>query len=431
MFLDEAKINIKAGDGGNGLVSFFKLRGKRKKIASGGSGGKGGAVKIRASRRYNTLYRFKKKVHFKAGNGANGQPNKRSGKDGKNLVIEVPVGTMVREDDGRMVADLDCEGKEAVIARGGIGGRGNASFTSQSRRFPGFAEYGQKTEEKWIRLELRLLADVGLVGFPNAGKSTIISRITAARPKIADYPFTTLVPNLGVVATKEDSFVIADIPGLIEGAHKGSGLGDKFLKHILRTTVIVFVLDGGVLVSGKKDLAKDFEILKKEMRLYSSKLSEKEYIVAVNKVDLLGDKKGIHEVRGKIEEYTDKDIIFISAATGEGLDKMVDILDNMVRMQKDKVRQTEPQKEEYRTYGPDTASAADEKIEVKKIGDEYLVKNRELERMVQMTDLENEEGLNYLMHRLDKMHIAQRLKDLGVESGSSVIIGKLVFELKD
>jgi len=431
MFLDEAKINIKAGNGGNGLVSFFNLKAKRKKVASGGSGGKGGDVIIKASSRYSTLYRFRKRVHFKAENGTHGQPNNRNGKDGRDLVIEVPVGTMVREDDGRLIADLDKEGKEVVMARGGIGGRGNASFTSQSRRFPAFAEFGEKAEDRWIRLELRLLADVGLVGFPNAGKSTIISRITAARPKIADYPFTTLVPNLGVVATYEDSFVIADIPGLIEGAHKGSGLGDKFLRHIMRTSVIVFVLDGCNLVYGQGDLARDFKILKKELSLYGNSLFNKEYMVAVNKIDLIDDKKVIDGVREKLREYTDKEIVFISAVTGEGLDKMVNLLDRIVKEQRAKLKEPEPAKEEYRVYDVDTTSAADDKIEVEKVGSEYLVKNKKLERMVQMTDLENEEGLSYLMHRLDKMHIADRLKEMGIEEGSTVIIGKLVFELKE
>ncbi|MGM0365241.1 MAG: GTPase ObgE [Actinomycetota bacterium] len=431
MFLDEAKINIKAGNGGNGLVSFFNLKGKRKKIASGGTGGRGGDIIIKASARYNTLYRFRKKVHFKAENGGHGQPNNRNGKDGSDMVIEVPVGTMVREDDGRLIADLDREGKEVVMAVGGIGGRGNASFTSQARRFPAFAEFGEKTEESWIRLELRLLADVGLVGFPNAGKSTIISRVTAARPKIADYPFTTLVPNLGVVAADEDSFVIADIPGLIEGAHKGSGLGDKFLRHIMRTSIIVFVLDMAKIVFGQGDVAEDFKILKKELGLYGGGLFEKDYMVAVNKVDLVKDKEIINSNREKLKECTDAKILFISAVTGQGLDEMVSLLYRMVRKQKDKSGEPEAKEGEYRVYDIDTTSAADDKIELKKSGDEYLVKNKKLERMVQMTDLENEEALAYLMQRMDKMHVADRLKKMGVEEDSTVIIGKLVFELKE
>ncbi len=429
MFLDEAKINIKAGNGGNGLVSFFNLKGKRKKIASGGNGGKGGDIRIKASKRYNTLYRFRKKVHFKAENGGSGKPNKRNGKDGRDLVIEVPVGTLVREADGRVIADLDREGKQAVLAGGGMGGRGNASFTSQARRFPAFAEYGEMTEERWIKLELRLLADVGLVGFPNAGKSTIISRVTEARPKIADYPFTTLVPNLGVVATEEDSFVIADIPGLIEGAHKGSGLGDRFLKHILRTSVIVYVLDAAKIMYEGADAEEDLGTLKKELKLYSQKLAEKKHIVILNKIDLLGD-QDMEAIGERLKSSGENVIIFVSAVTGQGLKEMTEVLDKMVKQYKEEVSPPQADKEEYRVYDLDT-SAAGEKIEIEKIGDEYLVKNKEIERMVQMTDLENQEGLNYLMQRLDRMHIADRLKEMGVEIGSTVIIGKLVFELKD
>ncbi len=224
MFIDEAQINIKAGDGGNGLVSFFLLKGSYKKIANGGNGGNGGNIIIRPSRSVNTLIGFKKKMHFKAVNGQAGMPNNRNGRRGGDLVIYVPVGTVIKEDD-IAVADLNEEGFDFIAATGGSGGRGNANFVSQLRRFPGFAEKGEKIDERWIELELRLIADVSLVGFPNAGKSTIISRVSAARPKIADYPFTTLSPNLGVISYGDDSFVVADIPGIIEGAHQAPVLG--------------------------------------------------------------------------------------------------------------------------------------------------------------------------------------------------------------
>lgn len=411
------------------MVSFFNLKAKRKRIASGGSGGKGGDIIIKASSRFNTLYRFKKKVHFKAENGKPGQPNKRNGKEGRDLSIAVPVGTLVKEADGRLIADLDREGKEAVLARGGAGGRGNASFTSQSRRFPGFAEFGEKTEERWIVLELQLLADAGLVGFPNAGKSTLISRVTAARPKIADYPFTTLVPNLGVVATPEDSFVIADIPGLIEGAHQGSGLGDRFLRHILRTSVIVFVLDAARLLQGE-DMVQDYKVLQEELHLFSPKLGRKKSIIVVNKRDLLDSQEKLEEIKKALRNHTDNPILFASAATGQGLRQMLDLLEKTIKKQKAEAVNTD-KKETLRVYDVHTTSAEDDKLEVWKKGDEFQVKNKQLERMVQMTDLDNEEGLQYLMHRLDKMHIAHRLKEMGVASGSTVIIDKLVFELKD
>ena len=248
VFLDEAKINIKAGNGGNGIATFFHLKTGGKKIASGGNGGKGGDVIIRATDNITTLYGFKKKVHFKAENGHIGGNNNKTGGEGDDLVIPVPVGTVIKDDDNSLLADLYCEGDEVIVARGGIGGRGNASFTSQKRRFPAFCEKGEITEDSWINLELRLLADVALVGFPNSGKSTIISKISAARPKIADYPFTTLVPHLGVVTFNDESFVVADIPGVIEGAHEGIGLGHRFLRHITRSAILVMVLDGQKLL---------------------------------------------------------------------------------------------------------------------------------------------------------------------------------------
>jgi len=234
MFLDEAKINIKAGNGGNGIVTFFTLKGGVKKIPSGGNGGKGGGIIIKAAEDLSTLYGFKKKIHFKAENGKNGEPNNRNGKAGMDLIIKVPEGTVIKDRKGDIIADLDTPGDKIIIAEGGMGGRGNSSFLSAKRRFPAFAELGEKTEDFWIGLELKLVADVALVGFPNSGKSTIISRISAARPKIADYPFTTLTPNLGVVTVDDDSFVVTDVPGLIKGAHEGIGLGDKFLRHITR-----------------------------------------------------------------------------------------------------------------------------------------------------------------------------------------------------
>jgi len=243
MFLDEAKINVKAGDGGGGIVTFFYLKSRSKKVPSGGSGGGGGDIIIKASRNLSTLYGFKKKIHFKAENGKSGEPNNRNGKNGEDLIIKVPTGTIIKDDKEKIIADLEDEGDEIIIATGGIGGRGNASFTSQKRMFPAFAEKGEKTQSFWINLEPRLVADVSLVGFPNSGKSTIISRISAAKPKIADYPFTTLTSNLGVVTVDDEDFVIADFPGLIKGAHKGTGLGDKFLSHITKSLVLAVNLN--------------------------------------------------------------------------------------------------------------------------------------------------------------------------------------------
>jgi len=434
MFLDEAKINIKAGDGGNGLVSFFVLRGTKKKIANGGSGGKGGDIIIKASRNVSTLYGFKKKVHFKAERGRDGEPNNRSGRKGTDLIIYVPVGTIIK-DGKKIIADLENEGDCHKAAEGGIGGRGNAGFVSQQRRFPGFAEKGEKVNDFWIEFELRLFADAALVGFPNAGKSTIISRISAARPKIADYPFTTLEPNLGVVSVGDNTFVVADIPGIIEGAHEGTGLGDRFLRHVLRAKILTVILDGSVLIEkGRAELIKTFDILRKELKLYDSSLYKKDYITAINKIDLFPDRIEIEKVKKEIEKKNKNNVLLISAATGEGLKEFVIALYRKIMQQKSQERITlqEKQKEHsFKTYTVKKSSAALGGIEIMKSGQEYIVKNKNLERMVAMTDLENEEALQYLKYKLKKLRIGDRLKKMGISIGSTVIIGELVFELTD
>ncbi len=313
MFLDEAKINIKAGNGGDGMVTYFNLRGGKKKIPCGGKGGKGGDIVIQATSSLSTLYTFKKKIHYKAENGGGGQANNRNGKDGKHLMIMVPAGTIIRDGEGSMIADLAEDQDKILIAAGGIGGRGNSSFTSQARRFPGFAEKGEETDESWISLELRLVADVALVGFPNSGKSTIISRISAARPKIADYPFTTLTPNLGVVTVEDEDFTVADIPGLVEGAHKGIGLGDKFLRHITRAAILAIVLDGQKILEQEEGtgIIKTFDVLREEIRLYNNGVYKKDYIVVLNKIDLIPDKSITDKIRKELKKRSRKKVFLV------------------------------------------------------------------------------------------------------------------------
>ncbi|MBC7333880.1 MAG: GTPase ObgE, partial [Actinobacteria bacterium] len=329
MFIDEAKINVKGGNGGNGCVSFFYLKGRRKKVASGGDGGKGGDVILEATRSMGTLSHFKKKVHFKAQDGQRGMPNKKAGKDGENLVVYVPVGTVAKEVDGTIIADLDEEGKRVIVATGGMGGRGNSSFISQTRRFPSFAEEGEVVSDRWINLELRILADVALVGFPNVGKSTIISRISSARPKIADYPFTTLTPNLGVVTVGEKTFTVADIPGIIKDAHRGCGLGDRFLRHIKRTCILVMVLDGEKILYEVEDMIESFDILREELRLYDENLLLKDYIVVINKIDLINrpdDLELLEYARTRLQEKSGHEVYLISALTGKGLKRLVMVM---------------------------------------------------------------------------------------------------------
>ena len=435
MFLDEAKINIKAGNGGNGIVTFFNLKSGHKKIPSGGSGGKGGDVIIKATGDLSTLYGFKKKIHFKAENGKNGEPNNRNGRDGEDLIIKVPAGTIIKDRKGDITADLDSPGDKIIIAEGGIGGRGNSSFISSKRRFPAFAEIGEKTEDFWINLELRLIADVSLVGFPNCGKSTIISRISKARPKIADYPFTTLTPNLGVVVVNEDDFVVTDVPGLIKGAHEGTGLGDKFLRHITRSLILAVILDGQRIIDEREDIIETFDILREEIRLYNNSVYKKDYVILINKIDLITDIGKLNKIKKVLESRSGKSVFLISAITGKGLDKLIWYLyEKVVRYRKkfSKDKDIESKKQQMtKVYSMDKANLDIEKIEIEKNNNEYTVKNRKLERMVAMTDLENEEALDYLKHRLEKIGIADRLKKMGVSEGSTVIIGRLVFLLTE
>ena len=435
VFLDEAKINVKGGNGGNGISTFFNLKSGGKKIASGGNGGKGGNVIIKASDNVTTLYGFKKKVHLKAEDGKAGSSNNKSGKDGQDLVVPVPVGTIIRDSNNKTIADLSSEGDEVLVSRGGIGGRGNASFTSQSRRFPSFCEKGEPVEESWINMELRLVADVALVGFPNAGKSTIIASISAARPKIADYPFTTLVPNLGVVTFDDEDFVVADIPGVIEGAHEGTGLGHRFLRHITRSAVLAMVLDGQRLIEpdGEVLLIKTYDILRKEIKLYNIKVYKKDFVIIINKADLISDKDILKRVSDRLSS-DGKKVIIVSAVTGEGINSLVTDLHVRVKRNRERLLsmdavQDGKKKEKIYTIAGNTLE--NRKIKIEKSSNGFIVKSKQLERMVAMTNLENEESLDYLRYRLKKMKIGDRLKELGIDEGSTVIIGNLVFELID
>ena len=432
MFLDEAKINIKAGNGGSGSASFFLLKDRVKKIACGGNGGKGGDVIIEATRSLSTLYGFKDKVHYKADNGQRGSSNKKAGRSGEDLYIRVPVGTIIKNRKGEILFDLDEVGEKVIIAKGGRGGRGNASFVSQRMKFPSFAEKGEETEEIWFDLELRLVADAALVGFPNAGKSTLISMISNARPKIADYPFTTLTPNLGVVYYGNDNFVVADIPGLIKDAHLGVGLGDRFLRHIMRTILIVMVLDCSQLNEDKKILLKTFKDLREELMQYNQSLYEKKYIIAINKIDLISDKKIIEKAKKELLALADTEIISISAQTGENINEFIKILSEKVKIEKfliEENKQLNAETQKIKIYEMDEDSLSKENIKVTARGNEYFIENKILERLVAMTDLDNREALDYLKNKLKKMNIGDKLKKMGIMEGSTVIIGKLVFEL--
>ena len=322
MFVDYALIEVQSGNGGNGAVTFRREKYVPKGGPSGGDGGNGGNVIIRTNANLHTLLDFRYKKKYKAGNGNIGGSSLKDGKNGDDVIVEVPVGTVIKDSKTEKVLfDLDKKNEEVILAKGGKGGKGNSKFATPTNQTPRFAENGKPGENKKVILELKLIADVGLVGFPNAGKSTLISKISAAKPKIADYPFTTLEPNLGIVRYKDfQSFTVADIPGIIEGASEGKGLGHKFLRHIERTRIILFLIE-----ITSENLNKDFEILLKELKSYSPKLIQKKILVALSKADLVDAEKVKGALKTKFNGISGETFIF-SAITGQGLSELLDAL---------------------------------------------------------------------------------------------------------
>ncbi len=329
-FIDEAKIIIKSGDGGKGHISFRREKGVPKGGPDGGNGGKGGDIFFLADSHLASLLDFKYKRHYIAENGATGEKYRRTGKDAEDVIIKVPVGTVIKDLEDNVIADLDVKGKKIRLARGGDGGRGNAEFATPTNQVPRTAEPGWEGRELEVKLELKLLADVGLVGFPNAGKSTLISTISAAKPKIADYPFTTLVPNLGIVKMGErETFVVADIPGLIEGASDGKGLGIQFLKHIERTQVLVFLLD-----SISSTIAEDYKTLKNELKKFNKDLLNKDRIICITKIDAW-DESYIKELKKIKFREPNTPIHLISSVMGVNLEELKSAMWSVVQRNKE------------------------------------------------------------------------------------------------
>ena len=324
MFIDEAKIRVKAGDGGNGCMAFRREKFVPRGGPSGGDGGRGGDVWMESSERHNTLVHFRFNPEYKAERGRHGEGDKKTGRDGESILLKVPVGTIVYDEDtGEIVHDFSHPDEKVIIARGGRGGRGNAQFATSTHQAPREHEDGRPGEDRNFRLELKLLADVGLVGYPNVGKSTLISRISAAKPKVADYPFTTLEPNLGVVLVgdkgKEESFVVADIPGLIEGAHTGAGLGTQFLRHIERTRLLVHMVDVSDS-SGRDDVIQDVDVIRGELENFGAGLEKKPTLMVASKIDVANPEK-----LKKLKQWASRKklkLYSISAVTGEGIDKL-------------------------------------------------------------------------------------------------------------
>jgi GTP-binding protein len=417
MFIDEAKIHVQGGQGGSGCVSFLREKYRPRGGPDGGNGGKGGDVVLEASKDLRTLMDYRYQRHFKAKRGQHGKGHNQHGRNGQDLILKVPVGTIVKDEEGNIIADLVSPGQRVIVARGGIGGRGNAHFVTATRRAPSFAEKGEPGEKRWLFLELKLLADVGLVGMPNAGKSSLISYISKAKPKVASYPFTTKVPHLGVTRLPDGrSFVVADIPGLIEGAHLGRGLGLNFLRHIERTKVIVHLLD----LATSRDPVDDFILINTELECYDSRLIEKPQIVAGNKIDLPGAKAKVTKVRKRIAKLGWQ-FFAISAVTGEGVDSLLyataDLLDKEEK--REEKAQIKPESLYYRAIEP---------IEVVREKDHWIVKGRIIERLVAMTDFNNDEAVAHFQERLRKLRIEERLIKAGAKAGDEVQIGDVKFD---
>ncbi|HEX9505158.1 MAG TPA: GTPase ObgE [Acidimicrobiia bacterium] len=402
-FVDEVHVNLRGGDGGAGSVSFRREAHVPKGGPDGGDGGSGGDVYLVADRNTASLLAFRDHPHRRAPSGKHGSGNKRHGSSGDDLVVVVPEGTMVRTRDSEMLADLVRHGDRYLAVRGGRGGRGNARFLSNSRRAPGFAEQGEYGEEHWLRLEIKLLADAALVGFPNAGKSTLIAAVSAAKPKIADYPFTTLEPHLGVVRFRDHELVLADIPGLIEGAADGRGLGHQFLRHVERARVLVLLID---LASAEERSPEEQErVLIDELGRYRPELLERPRIVVGSKADVAT--ATIHR----------PDALVVSAATRQGLDVFLGRLATMV----DDARAAEPEPEPFVVLRP-----AEEGFSVAREGDRaWRVSGRVAERVVAMADLTNVEAMEYVQQRFRKMGVERALARAGAREGDVVRIGPI------
>ena len=421
MFIDSAKIFIKAGNGGNGLVSFRREKYIAAGGPNGGDGGKGGDVVFLVDEGLSTLIDFRYKKHYKAESGRDGEPSNRTGRSGKDLIIKVPPGTLVKDEEtGRILADLTEAGQTAVIARGGRGGKGNQHFATSTRQVPNFAKSGEEGEELWVILELKLLADVGLIGYPNVGKSTILSSVSAARPKIANYHFTTINPNLGVVSLdRETSFVIADIPGLIEGAHEGVGLGHEFLKHVERTKLLIHVVDIAAL-EGRNPI-NDFELINSELSKYSSMLIDKPQIVAANKIDIPDAADNLKEFTKAIEAKGYK-VFPISAATGKGLKELMYYVAEMLK--------SLPDVELYDQTEEEVVYKVDDEVpfEVFKENDVYVVTGKWIDKLVSSINFGNYESLQYFQRAIKRKGIVEELEKLGINEGDTVRAGGYEFE---
>ena len=424
MFIDYAKIYVNAGKGGNGAVSFRREKYIAAGGPDGGDGGKGGDVYFEVDSDTNTLIDFRYKKKFKAENGQNGEGARKSGKSGEDLYIKVPIGTIIKDaKTEEVLADMSEKGQKTLVLKGGRGGKGNTHFATSTRQAPRFSQGGEEGEEKELILELKLLADVGLIGFPSVGKSTILSVVTAATPKIADYHFTTLEPNLGVVKPEYgDSFVMADIPGLIEGASEGTGLGIQFLRHIERTRLLLHVID--VSASEGRNPVEDFYIINKELEKYSKKLAKRKQIIVANKIDAMQDPK-LYEDLEKLAKDNNMEIFKISAATGEGIKELIHEVSKILKtLPKEQQVEVSTQRKVYQLE-------EEEPYTIIKKDDMYIVDGPAIRELMRKVNMEDYESMYYFQKRLEEMGVNKKLKDVGVKEGDTVKVFDYLLEWED
>lgn len=424
MFYDKVRIFIKGGDGGNGMVSFRREKYVPEGGPSGGDGGLGGSVFLVGDKGATTMIDFKYKKHYKAAKGGNGKTSNMHGKNGQNLYLKVPLGTIVKDELENVLADIIEDGQKVCMANGGRGGRGNASFMSNRNKVPRMAKNGEPGEEKTIYLELKLLADVGIAGYPNTGKSTLINSVSNAKSKIGDYPFTTLNPHLGVVSINDESFVLADIPGLIDGANKGIGLGHQFLKHLERTKAIIHLLDAGSF-DKERDLFEDYININKELALFNKTLGRKKQIIAVNKIDTPGAEEKAKIFIKKLRESEIDDPVFkISAVTKQGLEPFLFEVFKWVKEIEAPIIATVNHK--ITQLENDLIS-----VEIEPLTGIFILKGNAVDRAFKMSYLESDEGIRYFHRQLMRIGAIDLLREKGVQNGDTVKIGKTKFNYVD
>ena len=421
MFTDYAKITIKSGNGGDGAVTFRREKYVAAGGPDGGDGGRGGNIYFRVNPNSNTLIDFRFTKKFKAQNGENGSGSNKYGKAGEDLYIDVPIGTIIKDSQtGKVVADLSQEGQIELILKGGKGGKGNSHFATSTRQVPRFAQAGEEGEEKEVILELKLLADVGLLGFPNVGKSTFLASVTEAKPKIANYHFTTIEPNLGVVKTKSgESFVIADIPGIIEGASEGVGLGIQFLRHVERTRLLLHVIDASG-IEGRNPV-EDFYTINEELKKYSKKLSERKQIIVANKIDIMQNEEGLKELEA-LAKKENIEIFKISGATGEGVTAL---LNRVTEVLKILPKEELVENDERVIY---TLEEDKDEFSIRKEGNVFVIEGKAINRLMGRINIDDNESMYYFQKNLKSMGIEDELKKQGIQEGDLVKVLNWTFE---